>query len=212
MDYLFPHYEEELINELGYSRIIGIDEVGRGSWAGPVAVGAYCYTSKSKFLEGVQDSKKLKAIYREGLLSRVNQSEYSVWYATPEEIDFFGIGNALENLILKVINHYQDSKTFFLIDGRFNSDFVVNSQKIIGGDSKYYAIGLASIAAKVERDLLMSGVHKSYSEFGFDSHKGYGTKLHAESIKKHGIVEGIHRLSYKPIALEYNKNNLYFKK
>mgnify|MGYP006279312173 CR=1 FL=1 len=199
MDYLQPHYEDELLSELAYKKVIGIDEVGRGAWAGPVAVGAYVYHKQTKFLEGINDSKKLKPYVREGLTRRLKKNDYTVWFAEPREIDESGIGKAIEQLIRAIIAYYQSPGTYFLIDGQFKSDFVLNSEKILKGDERFYSIALASIAAKVKRDKLMEKLHTNYPEYGFDRHKGYGTKAHREALKQHGRLENIHRVSYKPV-------------
>jgi ribonuclease HII len=212
MEFLQPTYENELINELGYTRVIGIDEVGRGCWAGPVAVGAFIYEQNHVVIDSVQDSKKLSEKRRDDVFSQITTASYDIIYASPAQIDKFGLNIAIETLILKIIAKYQDSDTFFLIDGQFKSNFVLNSQKVLRGDSKYYSIGLASIAAKVARDRKMKLLGKEHPTYGFESHKGYGTKKHKESLEKFGILKGIHRVSYKPIQKIINDSKKHNKK
>lgn len=190
----------------GYKYIYGIDEAGRGSWAGPVAVGAYRFDLNTKVLEGIKDSKLLIPQKRKILFNQLYSSENSIIeFGEVELINKIGIGNTITTLIQKIINETFSDDTFYIIDGIFSKEFVINSKKIIKGDLLHYSISCASILAKVKRDELMTELALEFPEYGFDLHKGYGTKKHQEALKNYGISK-IHRINYKPIALFNNEN------
>jgi ribonuclease HII len=198
VNYLTPQYELDLLATGQYTRIVGIDEVGRGCWAGPVAVGAYVFGSTTKILDGIQDSKKLTIKHRQEKHSILKDHKYLVELATVEEIDFLGIGKTVEMIIKRIIDKLNSTDTMFLIDGQFSQDFGKNTKKVIHGDSIYYSIAAASILAKVERDDLMCSLDLQYPGYRFSKHKGYGTKEHRDLIKINGICD-LHRKSYQPI-------------
>ncbi len=205
---LTPDYELKVLSEGKYSRIVGIDEVGRGCWAGPVAVGAYVFPSfphphpHPEFISGVNDSKLLKLKQREELHSQLSTHSYSVLYGELPEINELGIGKTLHLVISRLIDIYNNPETLFLIDGQFAHDFGANTLKVVDGDALYYTIAAASILAKVERDRLMAELDKHYLGYGFAQHKGYGTKLHQAALAKLG-PSALHRKSYKPIQQLY---------
>jgi ribonuclease HII len=204
INYLTPQYELDILESGKYSKIVGIDEVGRGCWAGPVAVGAYIFESTTEVLDGIQDSKKLTANNRKEKHSLLKNHTYLVELASVEEIDFLGIGKTIEVLIQRIINKLSTPETLFLVDGQFSQSFGKNSKKVIHGDSIYYSIAAASILAKVERDDLMCSLDLQYPGYRFSKHKGYGTKEHRELIKSLGVCE-LHRRSYQPIK-QYLEN------
>jgi len=191
--------EQEFLNSSPYTRIVGIDEVGRGCLAGPVAVGAYIVTLDTPFIEGVDDSKIVSAKKRPLVSSNLSSSgAYDVLYADNTEIDSLGIAKTIEKLVAELILKYDSMDTVFWIDGRFKSDFGPNTKQIIDGDAKYYSIAAASIVAKVARDSLMDEMDRVYQGYGFCRHKGYGTKEHLRAIELLGRCP-IHRLSYMPV-------------
>ncbi len=198
--YLKPHFEIDLLSdkENNYRRIIGIDEVGRGSWAGPVAIGVYFYDLESEFVSGITDSKKLSIKKRESAYRLLSKHNYSVKIGSVQMIDKYGIGKTIEKLILQTVNLFNDGETFFLIDGTFRQDFGIHSRKIIKGDLNHYSIAAASILAKVERDNMMKELSNKFTGYGFERNKGYGTKFHRDALKSLGITE-IHRKSFKSI-------------
>jgi len=196
--FLKPKYELELLKSGQYTKIVGIDEVGRGCWAGPVAVGAYVFEFESKVVKGVNDSKMLSREQREKTYAPLSAQNYSVLLGSIKEINEIGIGKTIEHLIDRIVERFYDSHTYFLIDGQFSKDFCENSKKIIRGDSTYYSIAAASILAKVERDHLMESLDIKYPEYGFAKHKGYATKAHRFALSKFGTCE-LHRTSFKPI-------------
>jgi len=194
-----PTFElEEKLFKQGYKRIIGIDEAGRGCWAGPVSIGAFFCTQTTKLKEGVKDSKLITPQKRSKIFATYTASEYRVYYATPAEIDEYGIAKVIEKIIASIIKSYNDSQTYFLIDGRFSTKFLGNNTQIIKGDRLHYSIAAASIAAKVSRDLLMQNLSTAYQVYGFEKHKGYGTKGHYDALVKFGISDQ-HRRSFEPI-------------
>lgn len=191
--------------------IIGIDEVGRGPLAGPVAVGAIFiyaehYLKVSKMFPVVKDSKKLTEKSRDAWLLKIFEAEEkgflisSVRFVSSFEIDAEGIApsirKALARAIKKVKMFQPASSLQILLDGGLRAPVFYEHQKtIIKGDEKELAIALASIVAKVARDRRMIKLGKKFPQYGFEKHKGYGTKGHYEAIEKHGITEH-HRKSY----------------
>jgi ribonuclease HII len=205
MAMLTPYVERQLFAHSKVRRIVGIDEVGRGCLAGPVAVGAYLFQTETRSFSGVNDSKLLLPQAREKLHARLSRHTYKVYYASAEEIDDLGIARAIEKLIQNAIDEFDDTETIFWVDGRFREKFKANVIQIIGGDNTRYSIAAASILAKVERDRLMCQLAQQYSDYGFDLHKGYGTKLHRERIDQFGVCD-LHRRSFHPVSsiLGYN--------
>jgi len=196
----------ELLSEYNADLIIGIDEVGRGAWAGPVCVGAFVLDIHNhKVLEGINDSKQVKKIKREELSSKLLDTKYLVMTGELESINNLGIGKTITNLIfdaVKQLNEYVNSinqKALFIIDGQFKATFGDNSVKRIKADSTYYSVAAASILAKVYRDNLMDTLSSSYNQYGFNRNKGYPTPEHLKALKQYGVTQ-IHRKSFKPIS------------
>jgi ribonuclease HII len=184
-----------------YSTIIGIDEVGRGCWAGPVLVGAYVLSLDTVYIDGVTDSKAISAKKRlslSGLLK--NQSRYILKIAEPARIDVRGVGYAVTSLMQEIIEEvnsiYDDC--LIVVDGQFASKFTKNTIKETKADYNYYTVGAASIIAKVERDRIMDEYHTKYPSYNFCKNKGYGTADHRKAIAEYGVID-LHRRSYKPI-------------
>jgi ribonuclease HII len=177
---------------------VGIDEVGRGCWAGPLVAGAVILTTP---IVGLKDSKKLMKKQREKLAAeiQINALAVGLGWVSPAEIDDIGLtasvrlamGRALE----KITTKYDE----IIIDGSFN--FLSGdprSKAVIKADDSIAAVSAASIVAKVARDQWMHEASATFPGYGFDQHVGYGTKLHLEKLKVHGICS-LHRLSYKPV-------------
>ncbi|MCA9382543.1 ribonuclease HII [Candidatus Dojkabacteria bacterium] len=181
--------------------LVGIDEAGRGPWAGPVVVCAFLVTPSLKLVEGINDSKKISSKKREKLFEYLTQDPdiYSVGIIENTIIDKVGILRATKRAISLAYEKFQDLDANVIIDGKFGRK---NTEKVIfenHADSLYYSVACASIIAKVTRDNMMIDFSKTYPEYCFEKHKGYGTKLHQEMLVKHGVCK-IHRLSYKPVA------------
>ena len=188
--------------------VIGIDEVGRGPLAGPVAVGVMASAlparKLSRLFRSVKDSKKLSAQKREEWFARIREETrrgvliYHVSFVSSRVIDRHGISYALKKAMkMSLMKLACDPKMCrVLLDGGLVAPEEYVSQKtIIKGDEKEILIALASIAAKVLRDRKMTGYGKQYPQYLFPQHKGYGTKEHMERIKQHGISP-IHRKSF----------------
>lgn len=194
----YPNFETE--NNLwkqGYELIAGVDEVGRGAWAGPVVAGAVVW-QKSTVVKGMRDSKQLKADDRERLVQTImNQALfYAIGEATNREVDENGIVVATMLAMERALENLAAKPDFVLVDALKLRWRGVVSQAIIKGDQKSISIAAASILAKVWRDNLMNNLQNKYSNYCFSKHKGYGTKLHQMEIAKSGLCE-IHRISFK---------------
>lgn len=191
------NFEKELWNK-GYSKVCGIDEVGRGCFAGPVVAGAVIFPKDIILPEGIADSKLLKPRQREKLELRIkNQAlAWSVSEISVGHINKVGIGKATQMAFRKALKLLDKSADFVLIDAFNIRHLNRKKQKAIKkGDRVCASISAASIIAKVYRDRLMKTLHKKYPQYGFAKHKGYGTKLHQKAIKKYGLCR-IHRKSF----------------
>ncbi len=183
----------------GFSFIAGIDEAGRGPLAGPVVAAAVIF-SKGSRIPVVNDSKQLsekqRLEMRENILA-AKDVRFSVIEVGPEEIDFLNILRATHQAMRKAVLSLGIAE-FALIDGLPVPDFPLPSEAIVKGDSKSASIAAASILAKTRRDEIMVEMDKLYPEYGFASHKGYGTAEHLEALKKYGPCP-IHRKSFAPV-------------
>ncbi len=183
----------------------GVDEAGRGPWAGPVVAACVILKKDIPFLSEIDDSKRLSVRKREGLYNLIKEnSVYGIGVASNKEIDKYGIVKATELAIRRAIEHMEEKPTFLLIDGRDKLDLPIKYKTIINGDRKVKSIAAASILAKVWRDRYMKLVSDVYPLYGFDRHKGYGTKYHREVLERYGPCE-LHRLSFEPVKKAYEK-------
>lgn len=183
--------------EQGYKYICGVDEAGRGPLAGPVCAAAVILPENCE-IEGLNDSKKISEKKREQLYDIIVEKAvaYSIAYGTLEEIEQYNILEATYLAMNRAIDGLSVKTDFALIDGnRVPKNITVPCETVIKGDSKSYSIAAASILAKVTRDRLLLEYDKKYPQYGFASHKGYGTKAHYEAIAQHGVCE-VHRLSF----------------
>lgn len=196
---IFPtlDIEKKLWNS-GYSMVCGVDEVGRGSFAGPVCVGAVIFPRDCEIIKGVADSKLLAPRQREELAIRIKNQAIS-WAVAEISISIInkvGIGKATQVAFRKAIKLLSKPPDFILIDAFYIKHLNRKRQKAIkDGDTICASISAASIIAKVYRDKLMKKLSKIYPQYGFAKHKGYGTKKHQEAIKKYGLSK-IHRKSF----------------
>jgi len=192
---------------------IGVDEAGRGPWAGPVFAGLVVLNDEQEKVlieAGVTDSKKVTAKKRENLFELIlrNSTFAKVKYYDIDIIDTIGIYKATKELIKQLVLELNEDFLFenkVLIDGLFPKFVLLNSKQevvthecIIKGDSKVTSIAAASILAKVRRDKFMEELDKKYPDYQFAKHKGYGTKLHFDLLQKLGPCE-CHRKSFKPV-------------
>ena len=187
-------YEKEFLQK-GYALIGGVDEVGRGPLAGPV-VCASVIMPLDDIIIGVDDSKKLSKKKREMLYDKILEKAiaYSIQKVEPSVIDEINILNATKLCMKNAIETLSVKPDVVLIDA-VKLDLSVQTFSIIKGDLKSYSIGCASIIAKVFRDRLMEEYAKTYPEYGFEKHSGYGTKQHITAIKEIGACP-IHRKTF----------------
>lgn len=212
------------MKQSNYKYIIGIDEVGRGPLAGPVAVGVVRLKVEklkvnTKLGQDFRDSKKLSPKAREAWLVKIDEArsegwlEYAVAFVPPSVIDKKGLSYAIRTAIEKALNQLGNETSkltapipnsifniqrsaLVLLDGGLRAPaHYLNQETIIKGDEKELSIALASIVAKVARDKKMVALAKKFPEYGFEKHKGYGTRAHYIAIKKHGITPH-HRKSF----------------
>lgn len=193
MDWLL--YENEKYNN-GYNIICGVDEAGRGPLAGPVYAAAVVL-KRGQTIEGVNDSKKLSEKKRELLFDQIiaQCEDYSIGTASEKEIDEINILQATFLAMKRAVEGLSLRPDCALVDGNQVPPLNCDVETVIKGDSKSESIAAASILAKVSRDRYMLEMAEKYPQYGFEKHKGYGTKLHYEMIEKYGICE-IHRKSF----------------
>lgn len=189
--------------------IAGVDEAGRGPWAGPVMAGAVVFLTKEVdefLLKNLDDSKKLSAKKREVLYDKLLEERAkghilaATGEASAQEIDEKNILQATFLAMTRAVKNLGKQVDFALVDGNQKPLMLgCDCMTLVKGDARSYSIAAASIMAKVTRDRYMSDLAKQYPFYGFEKNAGYGTKAHIEGLQKHGIVKGVHRLSYKPI-------------
>lgn len=196
----------------GYGLIAGIDEAGRGPLAGPVSAAAVILPSDFSH-ELLDDSKKLTEQRREKLYDELTARQDIFWslaYAEVDEIEQINILRATHAAMGRAAQSLSKKPDFCLIDGLPVPHFPLPSDGIVKGDGKSLSIAAASIIAKVSRDQLMLKYAEQYPEYGFERHKGYGTKLHLEALRKHGPCP-IHRKTFAPVANLLAQMNLPLK-
>ena len=187
-------YERKYISQ-GKKFIAGVDEVGRGPLAGPVVCAAVVMPADD-IIDGVTDSKKLTAKRREELSALIREKAvaYSVFSVSEKEIDEINILQAVKKCMTGAVNGLKVKPDVVLCDG-LNIGLPFNAEYIVKGDFKSYTIGCASIVAKVYRDNLMTEYAKVFPEYGFEKHKGYGTKAHTDKIREIGPCS-LHRKTF----------------
>ena len=202
MDY---SYEEKALAE-GFKNICGIDEAGRGPLAGPVYAAAVILPAGLE-IPGLNDSKKLSEKKREELFDIIKKEStaYSIGWASVEEIEEINILNAAMLAMKRAVEGLSVKADFAYIDGNKTPDLNIPCEAIVKGDANSMSIAAASILAKVSRDHLMIEYAKQYPQYGFEKHKGYGTKVHNEAILKHGVTP-VHRMSFLKKLFEKAKN------
>ena len=178
---------------------IGIDEVGRGCWAGPVVAGA---VALDKPIAGLKDSKLLSKRQREKLAVEIKLWALAtgIGWVEPAEVDKIGLSAAVGLAMRRALEQISLAYDEIIIDGSFN--FLADNPKakaIIKADNSVPAVSAASIIAKVARDQYMARQAADYPCYGFERHVGYGTALHLERLKLYGICD-LHRRSFKPIS------------
>jgi ribonuclease HII len=197
--------EEQNIFSQGYNIIGAIDEAGRGPLAGPVV--AACVLTRagalphiSDDLALINDSKKLTAKKRERLFDIIkNEFDVGVGVCDHITVDRINILQASFLAMKKAISDLKEKPDYIILDGGLPiPNMSIKQKAIISGDALVFSIAAASIIAKVARDRMMMQMHEIYPNYGFDRHKGYGTKLHMEQLKKFGPCP-IHRKTFAPV-------------
>lgn len=193
-------YENEA-RTAGYSRILGVDEAGRGPMAGPLVVGGVIFP-EDFYDERINDSKKLTEKKREALYDLIieNALAYQIEVLSVEEVDTLNVYEASRTGMKRIVESLEPD--FTLSDAMPLGD--IPHLSIIKGDAKSISIGAASILAKVTRDRIMKEYGKQYPEYGFEKHKGYVTKAHKEELEKYGVTP-IHRRSFAPVQKVLNE-------
>lgn len=194
---LTPSTDDHLI-------IAGLDEAGRGPWAGPIVACAYVEKGRVTRVK-IDDSKKLNEAQREAAYEQlIQKGDFGVGMAEVEEIDKLGLARANRLAFRRALEGLPVRPDLVLIDGKDKIDQAttlnIPCKTVIKGDSAIRAISCASIIAKVTRDRLMDRLAKRYPKYRFDEHKGYGTALHRRLLKQHGAC-AIHRQSFKPVQM-----------
>lgn len=188
--------EQDIYNK-GVKYIAGIDEAGRGPLAGPVVV-ACVLLAQDSMIEGVNDSKKVSEAKREKLYEIITKEaiSYGVGIIYQDEIDEINILQATKKGVTEAIKQMEIKPNIIMVDALTGIDTLgIPYNSLIKGDAKCYSIAAASIIAKVTRDRIMREWDKVYPQYGFDSHKGYGTAKHIAALKEYG-PSPIHRRSF----------------
>ncbi len=187
---------ENAIRAEGFRLICGVDEAGRGPLAGPVCAAAVILPA-DLVIEGLNDSKKLTEKKREALFPLICEKAlaFSIAFSEVEEIERENILNATFLAMNRAIGGLSMTPDLALIDGNQNRGIRFESRCIIGGDGKCASIAAASVLAKVTRDRKMTELAEQYPQYGFEKHKGYGTKAHYEALRRYGPCP-IHRMSF----------------
>lgn len=193
--------EENNLWAMGYTRVGGLDEAGRGPLAGPV-VAACVVFSPGVYIDGIDDSKKLSPAKREKLFDIImNRAKVvGIGRIDHKEIDRINILEATRLAMEKAVVKCHPNIDFLLVDA-MDAQFPVPYTSLIKGDAISHSIAAASIIAKVTRDREMIKWNEEYPQYGFDSHKGYGTSSHIEAIKGNGLCP-IHRRSFTRNIIE----------
>ncbi len=187
---------EEAMHNAGYLVVCGVDEAGRGPLSGPVIAGA-CILPDGVEIAGLNDSKKLSPKKRDLLFDQIREVaiDYAIGYATPQEIDTLNILNATMLAMRRAIEGLSVKADFALVDGNCTRGLPLPCQSVVKGDALSCSISAASILAKVTRDRLCMKDAETYPQYGFDKHKGYGTKEHMDALRQYGPCP-IHRRSF----------------
>jgi ribonuclease HII len=195
-----PTYqEEEKLKKKGYIKVAGLDEAGRGAWAGPIVAASVILNPRMP-VDGLRDSKQLtptrrKQIYLEIIKNALN---WSVGIVSEQTIDRIGINQANALAMEQAVKKLQLKPDYLLIDYFLLDHVDIEHHAIEKGDQKVASIAAASIIAKVTRDYIMIAAHKEYPEYSFHTHKGYGTENHQKKIAEYGVCK-IHRVSFSPM-------------
>lgn len=194
-----PHYKLEQSYK-GLRYISGVDEAGRGPWAGPVVAASVMFENRKAIPRGIDDSKKLNRAEREKLYDRImERAIVGVGIGSVAEIDTLNIWKATSLAMRRALLNMREWPELALVDGNLiPHNLLCEARPIVKGDAVSYSIAAASIIAKVTRDRIMCDMAKEFPHYGFDSHAGYGTPQHLNAIRTHGPC--VHHRRNWPIA------------
>jgi ribonuclease HII len=195
-----PLFFERRARSMGFIRIAGLDEAGRGPLAGPV-VAAAVMLSEGRLIPGVTDSKKITPPERERLFFLIQKEavSFGIGVAGVDMIDSVNILQATIIAMEQAVQSLAPGPDYLLIDALTLPRIPLPQNPLIKGDFRSHSIAAASILAKVTRDRLMAELHEKFPEYNFHAHKGYGTKEHLNLLEKHGPCEA-HRKTFEPVA------------
>ncbi len=184
----------------GFKPVCGVDEVGRGPWAGPIVAGAVILPEDHN-IEGIADSKALSKPKRERIAALLHEQAFiGLGLVEVSELDEIGLTAANDLAMARAIQSLQERPAYALVDGRRSpKGLSCPCTAIIKGDAISLSIAAASIVAKVHRDQIMSRLAKDFPHYGWETNAGYGTAAHRAGLKSHGVTPH-HRRSFKPIA------------
>jgi ribonuclease HII len=205
--------EERALHAEGHTWVVGLDEVGRGAWAGPVSVGAAMVTpgaTEGSLPPWLRDSKMLSETRRESIFTSVGQwcAEWAVGHATPEECDQYGMTIALRLASQRALTGLRRQPDAILVDGPVNllrapgdarPGFAGLVRPVTGGDARCASVAAASVLAKVVRDRLMRGQAEHFPAYEFERNKGYPSPAHRRALRGYGVTS-IHRRSWSYVA------------
>ena len=191
---------ESIELKLAGGPVAGIDEAGRGPWAGPV-VAAAVILDPDRIPDGINDLKALEPEDREAIYARLIQiADIGVGIADVRRIDRDNILNATMWAMAQAVRKLQSKPRLALVDGNRSPDLRCQTRTVVSGDAKCLSIAAASIVAKVTRDRLMIALGQELPNYGFERHKGYGTPEHQSAIGRHGVTPH-HRRSFRPVQM-----------
>ena len=200
-----PDLQEELdLYAAGHTRVAGLDEVGRGAWAGPVCAAAVVLPldrpDLPDLLTGVRDSKQLSPARREALLPVILDvaEAVGVGWAAPTEVDERGVVPATQQAMARAVAELDGRVDALLVDYLRLPDLDLPQRALPKADARCLSVAAASIVAKVTRDQLMVALDRDFAGYGFARHKGYGTRQHREALARLG-PSPIHRMSWRPL-------------
>jgi len=202
----YPNYNRErILHRKGFKHVAGIDEAGKGSWAGPIVAAAVILNPKIK-IKGIKDSKKLRSPDRKELYEKIIKSAtaYGVGIVDQKKIDEIGITSANLLAMQEALDKLKPPPNYVLIDAVKLEYKGLPTSSVIKGDYKITSVAAASIIAKVSRDQIMDELDEQFPAYGFKHHKGYGTNHHFAMLNKYGICD-LHRKTWEPMKYLINR-------
>ncbi|MGD2165115.1 MAG: ribonuclease HII [Anaerolineae bacterium] len=199
--------EEHALRAVGHARVAGLDEAGRGAWAGPVCAAAVVlplgHDDLSSLLDGVRDSKMLTATRRESLLPAIREVAVAigVGWGEPAEVDLWGVVPTTRLAMSRAVAELGDHVDALLVDYLELPGLELPQHALPKADARCLSVAAASIVAKVERDRLMVALDEQYPGYEFARHKGYGTRRHRDALTRLG-PSPVHRVSWRPMRLD----------